>query len=63
MQALAEADVIDSRAEAGEDIGPLCGLPLAVKDSTDVLGLPTSVGTTALIGNVQAVHSVQLSRS
>lgn len=36
VQALAEADAIDAKAAAGQDITPLCGLPLAVKDSTDV---------------------------
>ena len=50
LQSLAQADAIDAKAAAGEDVTPLCGLPLAVKDSTDVEGLPTSVGTTALIG-------------
>ena len=29
---------------------PLCGLPLGVKDSQDVAGLPTSGGTPSLIG-------------
>ena len=36
---------------SGEDVGPLCGLPLAVKDSQDVFGLPTSASTPALIGS------------
>ena len=27
------ADAVDARAAAGEDTGPLCGLPLSVKDS------------------------------
>ena len=49
-QALADADSIDARAAAGEDVRPLCGLPLAVKDSTDAAGLPTSGGTPSLIG-------------
>lgn len=33
LQALAQADAIDAKADSGEDIKPLCGLPLAVKDS------------------------------
>ena len=50
VQALAQADAVDAKAAAGESIDPLCGLPLAVKDSTDVKGLPTSQGTSALVG-------------
>lgn len=33
MQALAEANEVDARAAAGEDVGLLCGLPVAIKDS------------------------------
>ena len=50
VQALADADAVDARAAAGENTSPLCGLPLAVKDSIDVKGLPTSGGTPALLG-------------
>ena len=49
-QALAAADAVDALKAGGQDTGPLCGLPLSVKDSQDVLGLPTSASTPALIG-------------
>ena len=52
LQALADADAIDAKAAAGINVRPLCGLPLAVKDSTDVLGLPTSGGTPGLVGAI-----------
>ena len=45
-RALAEADDADCRRAAGED-APLLGVPLAVKDDTDVAGVPTSWGTSA----------------
>ncbi|KAK9829214.1 hypothetical protein WJX72_004532 [[Myrmecia] bisecta] len=45
---LADAKAIDDKATAGGDIGPLCGLPLGVKDSIDALPYPTTAGTPAL---------------
>ncbi|MFE7773367.1 amidase [Streptomyces sp. NPDC057445] len=41
--ALAEAQDADRRLEAGERL-PLLGVPMAVKDDTDVAGLPTLFG-------------------
>ena len=49
-QVLQEAAAIDAKAAAGQSILPLCGLPLAVKDSIDCLPYPTSAATPALIG-------------
>jgi Asp-tRNA(Asn)/Glu-tRNA(Gln) amidotransferase A subunit family amidase len=40
-----EADAIDARIAAGEDVGPLAGVPLGVKDLEDAAGLPTSRGS------------------
>ncbi|TQL01591.1 allophanate hydrolase [Cellulomonas sp. SLBN-39] len=40
-QALADADAVDARLAAGEDL-PLAGTTLAVKDNVDVAGLPTT---------------------
>lgn len=42
--ALVEADAIDARLAAGEQL-PLAGLVVAVKDNIDVLGLPTTAGS------------------
>ncbi|MFP5320423.1 MAG: amidase [Acidimicrobiia bacterium] len=44
-RALAAADEIDRRVAAGEDVGPLGGVPLAVKDVEDVAGLVTTHGS------------------
>ena len=41
---------MDAKAAAGQSITPLCGLPLAVKDSIDCLPYPTSAATPALLG-------------
>lgn len=50
VQVLQEAAAVDAKAAAGQSITPLCGLPLAVKDSIDCLPYPTSAATPALLG-------------
>ena len=42
--ALAEADAIDTRIAAGDDPGPLAGVPFAVKNLFDVAGVTTLAG-------------------
>jgi Asp-tRNA(Asn)/Glu-tRNA(Gln) amidotransferase A subunit family amidase len=43
--ALAEARAVDVRVAAGDDLGPLGGLPLLVKDGEDVAGTRTTFGS------------------
>ncbi|OHV19623.1 amidase [Parafrankia soli] len=42
-EALAEAEEADRRLDAGERL-PLLGVPVAIKDDTDMAGLPTAFG-------------------
>lgn len=44
-QALATAQAMDALFVAGTDLGPLMGVPVAVKDLIAVEGMPTSAGT------------------
>jgi AtzE family amidohydrolase len=44
-RAAAEAAAVDRLVAAGEDPGPLAGVPIAVKNLFDVAGLPTRAGS------------------
>jgi aspartyl-tRNA(Asn)/glutamyl-tRNA(Gln) amidotransferase subunit A len=43
--ARAEADAVDRRLQAGDPVGPLAGIPLAVKDLEEVRGYVTTYGS------------------
>jgi AtzE family amidohydrolase len=47
-RALAEAAAVDAQLAAGQDPGPLAGVPYGVKDLFDVAGLPTTAGAARL---------------
>ena len=44
-QLLADAQSVADRLARGEDVGPLAGLPLGVKDLEDTVGLPNTHGS------------------
>jgi aspartyl-tRNA(Asn)/glutamyl-tRNA(Gln) amidotransferase subunit A len=48
--ALAKAREVDAKRAAGEQLGPLAGVPLALKDVFTMRGVPTTVGSKILEG-------------
>jgi Asp-tRNA(Asn)/Glu-tRNA(Gln) amidotransferase A subunit family amidase len=44
-QAMAEATAMDERVAAGDDPGPLAGIPCLIKDIEDLQGMPTTHGS------------------
>jgi aspartyl-tRNA(Asn)/glutamyl-tRNA(Gln) amidotransferase subunit A len=50
QNALAVAKSIDSRRAAGDDLGPLAGVPIAVKDVLCTQDMPTTAGSKILEG-------------
>jgi Asp-tRNA(Asn)/Glu-tRNA(Gln) amidotransferase A subunit family amidase len=44
-RALADAAAMDARVAAGEDVGPLAGIPIGVKDLEDAIGFRTTQGS------------------
>ncbi|MGQ0538994.1 MAG: amidase [Gemmatimonadaceae bacterium] len=50
--ALADAAAVDARLARGEDPGPLAGLPVGIKDVTEVRGLRTTYGSPLYSDNV-----------
>ncbi len=53
-RARARAKVLDDRMLSGEDLGPLAGVPFAVKNLFDIAGLPTIAGSRISVGNAPA---------
>ena len=53
-RALAEAAAIDERLAAGEDVGPLAGIPIGVKDLEDAAGFTTAYGSALHVDDAPA---------
>ena len=49
-EALAAADAVDAKVAAGEDPGPLAGVPVALKDNLCTTGIPTTCSSKILEG-------------
>ncbi len=56
-RALAAADAVDAKRTAGEELGPLAGVPLAMKDIFAMTGAPTTCGSRILEGWVPPYNS------
>ncbi|MBX3472356.1 MAG: Asp-tRNA(Asn)/Glu-tRNA(Gln) amidotransferase subunit GatA [Planctomycetes bacterium] len=60
--ARAEAQAIDARLARGEDPGPLCGVPVAVKDNLCTRGVETTAGSRILQGYVPPYDATVVER-
>jgi aspartyl-tRNA(Asn)/glutamyl-tRNA(Gln) amidotransferase subunit A len=60
--ALARADAIDAAIAAGEDPGPLAGVPIALKDVLVTQGLETTAGSRMLAGWVPPYDGTAVAR-
>jgi amidase len=49
-QAMARAREIDAQRAKGAALGPLAGLPMTIKDTLDVVGMPASAGLAQFLG-------------
>jgi len=61
-RALAAADAVDADRAAGRPLGPLAGVPFAVKNLFDVEGLPTLAGSKIRRDAAPPVHDATLVR-
>ena len=60
--ALAQAEEADKAVVRGDDLGVFHGLPIAIKDTADVKGMPTTVGSRLLKDNIAKKDSLFVSR-
>ncbi len=60
--ALAAANAVDDRRRKGEQLGPLAGVPLAIKDVFVTRGLPTTCGSRILEGWIPAYDATVVRR-
>ena len=60
--AMAEARTMDERLARGEEVGPLAGLPLGVKDLEGVSGMVTTFGSVPFRNNIASEDSIEVAR-
>jgi aspartyl-tRNA(Asn)/glutamyl-tRNA(Gln) amidotransferase subunit A len=60
--ARAAARASDNRRAAGQGLGPLDGIPVAIKDNIDVAGLPTTDGTGFYRDRIRSVDAFVVAR-
>ncbi len=61
-RALAEAEAAEAALRAGRTVGPLHGIPYALKDLFDVRGAPTTAGSNLLADNIAAEDATVVAR-
>nr|WP_319391415.1 amidase [uncultured Cohaesibacter sp.] len=59
---LAQAEAATADLAAGNDKGPLHGIPVAIKDIIDIAGIPTSYATKAVASRIASTDALAISR-
>jgi amidase len=62
QEARQQAEAADRALASGAPAGPLCGLPIAIKDNTRTAGLRTTFGSRAYADHVPAADDLVVSR-
>lgn len=57
-----DARAVEQALDRGEDVGPLCGVPVAIKDLTDVEGVTTTYGSRLFADHVPERDAVLVRR-
>ena len=60
--ALADARAVEAKLQAGEDAGPLAGVPMSIKSCIDVAGMKCEAGSKLRAGNVPRSDAVLVQR-
>src|SRR3974390_3546789 len=61
-EAMAQARALDARRKAGAALGPLAGVPIAIKDAICTRGVPTTAGSKILSGYVPPYDATVIAR-
>lgn len=61
-RAMREAHAADEQRSAGKLLGPLQGIPIALKDNIDAIGAPTTVGMAIYKGRVASADAAVVQR-
>lgn len=62
QQAMAEARAMDERLARREQVGPLAGVPIGVKDLEEVAGMATTFGSMPFCDNLAVEDAIEVAR-
>lgn len=57
-----EAADIDKRRAQGKELGRLAGVPISIKESIDVVGLPSTAGLRSMASNIARQNDIHVAR-